>query len=59
MSDLLKCVLVACVIGTLSGCSGESPSPRPANNSQQAPDSAKQGSDTNQEDKPSSGSDHR
>lgn len=60
MSDLLKCLLVMCLVGALPGCSGESPSSKPSSGgAAQELDSANQGSDTKEEKQPSSGSDRR
>lgn len=55
----LKCLFSLCLVISLMGCSGEPPAPKPKNESTQGLDASKQGSDTNIEKKPASGSDSR
>ncbi len=59
MSRGLKCLFSLCLVILLLGCSGEPPAPKPQNESTQGLDASKQGSDTNTEKKPASGSDSR
>ncbi len=59
MSDLLKCLFLASLIGFASGCAGEPQPPTPTSGTAQEMDPASQGSDTKQEKQPSSGSDSR
>lgn len=59
MSDLLKCLFLACLIGFVSGCTGEPQPPKPTSGTAQEVDSTNQGSDTKEEKQPSSGSDRR